>query len=190
VENLDVTTHTMDFLVPHTPEAAARRADLLARAATDPEARGQVDSGRLAEPFWYVDSPLTTTDATRPWPGRPLRGEAPTPVPGVIVPDVPVSVPGRPEVTRLREIAREGLLALAGPGVDLPAMAAALTSAVGEAPHAVHAMERIEPSGILLKSLGAQPREVWLVRPDAHTCAVVRDPAALAAAARRTLQLS
>jgi pentachlorophenol monooxygenase/3-(3-hydroxy-phenyl)propionate hydroxylase len=190
VGNLDVTTHTMDFLVPHTPEAAARRADLLARAATDPEARGQVDSGRLAEPFWYVDSPLTTTDATRPWPGRPLRGEAPTPVPGVIVPDVPVSVPGRPEVTRLREIAREGLLALAGPGVDLPAMAAALTSAVGEAPHAVHAMERIEPSGILLKSLGAQPGEVWLVRPDAHTCAVVRDPAALAAAARRTLQLS
>lgn len=189
VENLEVTTHTMDFLVPHTPEAAAHRADLLARAATDPEARREVDSGRLAEPFWYIDSPLTTTDATRPWPGRPPRGEPAAPVPGVVVPDVPVSVADRPAVTRLREIARDGLLALVGPGADAAAMAAALASAVGDAPHAVHAIERIEPSGILLKALDVQPGEVWLVRPDAHTCAVVREPAALAAAARRALQL-
>lgn len=190
VENLEVTTHTMDFLVPQTPEAAARRAELLARATTDPVAQGEVDSGRLAEPFWYVDSPLTTPDATRPWPGRPERGHPAAPVPGVVVPDVPVSVPGRPDVTRLRQIAREGVLALAGPGVDVPTMAAALASAVGDAPHAVHAIERIEPSGILLSALGVRAGEVWLVRPDAHTCAVVTDPDALAAAARRALQLA
>lgn len=56
-ENLAVTSATMDFLVPHDEPARQRRRDVLDRALTDPAARGQVDSGRLAEPYWYVDSP-------------------------------------------------------------------------------------------------------------------------------------
>ena len=72
-----VTTATMDFLVPPDAERAAHRADVLARAADDPAARAHVDSGRLAEPFWYVDSPLTTPDPTRPFGGRPPRGAVP-----------------------------------------------------------------------------------------------------------------
>ncbi|SNR23681.1 FAD-dependent monooxygenase [Blastococcus mobilis] len=51
LENLEVTGATMRFLVPGTEEDAGRRLDVLERAAHDPAARAQVDSGRLAEPF-------------------------------------------------------------------------------------------------------------------------------------------
>ena len=187
VENLEVTTATMDFLVPHSPEAAARRAELLEAARTDPEARVRVDSGRLAEAFWYVDSPLTTPSPERPWPGRPPRGRAPAPVPGVVLPDVPVSREGRPEVTRLRQLARDGLLALAGPAVDLDAMAEALDLGAGDVPHATVSIDAIEPGGILDSALAVRPGDVWLVRPDAHTAAVVTEARALTAAARRVL---
>ncbi|MGK5555259.1 FAD-dependent monooxygenase, partial [Actinomadura kijaniata] len=74
LENLAVTTATMDFLVPHTDEQRRHRRDVLARAADDPAARALVDSGRLYEPFWYAGSPLTTPDPDRPFAGRPPRG--------------------------------------------------------------------------------------------------------------------
>lgn len=186
-ENLEVTSATMDFLVPHSPEAAARRAALLEAARLDPVARAQVDSGRLAEPFWYLDSPLTTPADDRPWPGRPPRGAAPEPVPGVILPDAPVRLAERPEVTHVRQLARAGLLALAGPAADVTSAREALAAGAGPAPHAVLGLAENEPSGILLDSLKAHPADIWLVRPDAHTCAVVRDPAELVAAARRAL---
>ncbi|MFZ5871689.1 MAG: FAD-dependent monooxygenase, partial [Actinomycetota bacterium] len=109
-ENLDVTSATMDFLVPHTPEAAERRRRVLEAAVTDPAARAEVDSGRLAEPFWYVDSPLTTPARDRPWPGRPERGRAPAPVPGVVLPDGPARDPDDPAVSRVRQLCRSGLL--------------------------------------------------------------------------------
>jgi pentachlorophenol monooxygenase/3-(3-hydroxy-phenyl)propionate hydroxylase len=187
VENLDVTTATMNFLVPHSPDAAARRAELLEAARTDAQARAKVDSGRLAEPFWYVDSPLTTPAPDRTWPGRPPRGAPPEPVPGVILPDAPVELPGRPQVTHVRQLARTGLLALAGPQADLAAVRQALDEGAGTTPHAVLALTESEPGGVLLDSLQAHPADVWLVRPDAHTCAVVRDPGDLAVAARRAL---
>lgn len=185
VENLSVTTATMDFLVPQDDSASRHRQDVLAAARTDPAARAGVDSGRLSEPYWYVDSPLTTPAADRPWPGRPPRGQAPAPVPGVIVPDVPLAGGGH-----LRELCRSGLLAMVGPGVSretLEAMQTALGRSCGTAPHAVVSLARSEPSGILLGVLQSEPEDVWLVRPDAHTAAVVREPAELADAARRAL---
>lgn len=187
VENLEVTTATMDFLVPHSPEARARRAEVLEAARHDVAARAHVDSGRLSEPFWYVDSPLTTPAPDRRWPGRPPRGAPPEPVPGVILPDAPVDPAGQAGITHLRQLARTGLLALAGPRADLAAVRAALSEGAGTAPHAVLALAEVEPSGILLDSLKAHPADIWLVRPDAHTCAVVREPGQLAAAARRAL---
>ncbi len=178
-ENLDVTAATMRFLVPGTAAEAAHRADVLERAGTDAAARAQVDSGRLAEPFWYVASPLTTPDPGRPFTGRPPRGETPPAAPGVLVPDCPVTVPGRPDLTRLRRLAREGLtvlLADGAPDVDAPA---------GRAPVAVHRMADLDPSGALAEILGARPGEIWLLRPDAHVAAVLTDPADLAAALGR-----
>ncbi|SDP16498.1 3-(3-hydroxy-phenyl)propionate hydroxylase [Klenkia soli] len=179
VENLEVTGATMRFLVPATPAEAAHRAEVLERAASDPAARAHVDSGRLAEPFWYVDSPLTTADPRRPPAGRPPRGDVPEPAPGVLAPDCPVTVPARPDLGRLRQLAREGLTVLVGPDVgDLPALDA-------ELPVAVHRIDDLDPSGVLAGALGACADEVWLLRPDAHVAAVLTDPAGLPAALAR-----
>ncbi|MGY1710831.1 FAD-dependent monooxygenase [Geodermatophilus sp. SYSU D00758] len=185
LENLDVTGATMRFLVPGTPEEAAHRLDVLERAAADPAARAQVDSGRLAEPFWYVDSPLTTPDPQRPFPGRPARGEVPAPAPGVLVPDCPVTVAGRPDVVRLRRLAREGVTVLLGD--DVPADAVPPGPPAGGAPVAVHRIGDLDRSGLLAEALGARPGEVWVLRPDAHVAAVLTDPAAVAGAVARSL---
>jgi len=166
-ENLDVTTRTMDFLVPQTEEAWARRRDLLERAVTDPDVLPQVDSGRLAEPFWYVESPLTTPDPTRSPATRPTRGQLPAPGVGVLLPDFPVAG-GR----RLRELARDGLLLLLADGTD-PARVGAEVSAVGSVPVSVCPMADLTPDGTLAAALGARRGDVWVVRPDAHVAAIV-----------------
>ncbi|MFI6094527.1 hypothetical protein ACIA8G_03185 [Lentzea sp. NPDC051213] len=57
LENIAVTSATMDFLVPRTSAAVRRREKAL--ASGDP---ALIDSDRLAEPFWYTGSPLTTPD--------------------------------------------------------------------------------------------------------------------------------
>ncbi|HZG91563.1 MAG TPA: FAD-dependent monooxygenase [Pseudonocardia sp.] len=178
VENLEVTTATMDFLVPQSPVAVAHRKAVLERAAEDPAARGMVDSGRLAEPFWYVDSPLTTPSPDRPFPGRPARGDVPPPVPGVLVPDGPVRVDRE---RRFREVARDGFTLLTGSAADVDAVAAAAAGVA--APVRVLELAAIDVSGALTKALNAQPGEVWLVRPDAHIAAVLDHPTAEAVAA-------
>jgi len=159
VENAAVTTATMDFLVPQDDERRRRRLDVLARAAHDPAVCAQVDSGRLAEPFWYVDSPLTTPDPGRPFAGRPPRGALPPPGPGILLPDV--TVPSG----RLRDLARQGFLLLTTPGVRSPGMRSVEIPVGG--------------------ALGARPGEAWLVRPDAYVAAVLRDPAEAGVALKR-----
>jgi 3-(3-hydroxy-phenyl)propionate hydroxylase len=188
MENLDVTGATMRFLVPQSGAELAHRRDTLERAVRDPAARAQVDSGRLAEPFWYVDSPLTTPNPGRPFPGRPPKGQVPPVVPGVIVPDAPVWLTDRPDVTRLREVARDGLLALVGDGVDPGTVAAGLKAAT-EAPARVLRLAAVDSQGALAAALDVGEREAWLVRPDAHLAAVVAEPQArsVAGAARRAL---
>lgn len=185
-ENLEVTAATMRFLVPHTPAEREHRRRVLERALHDPAARAQVDSGRLAEPFWYVDSPLTTPDPTRPFPGRPPRGAAPAVVPGVLVPDVPVRLADRPEVCRLREVVRDGFLALCGTGVDVAAVARVMAE-VTAAPSRALAVDEIDGEGVLLGALGTRPGETWLVRPDGHLAAVAHGSDQVAVALRRGL---
>ncbi|UYP18602.1 FAD-dependent monooxygenase [Rhodococcus sp. Z13] len=184
-ENLDVTAATMDFLVPQDDEQAARRLGILEAAHTDEQACRLVDSGRLSEPFWYVDSPLTTADPERPFGGRPERGHSPDPVPGVLVPDLPVTVRGRGE-TRLRSIARDGFLLLHGDDVD-PALLRDIALTATSAPLRIHALPEIDHTGLLASVLEAKPHEVWIVRPDAHIAAVVdgSDTGAVFTALRR-----
>jgi len=162
-ENLAVTTATMEFLVPRDATRAAYRREILTRAATDPSAHELVDSGRLAQPFWYVDSPLTTPSPSRPSPGRRPPGCSPAPGPGVLVPDVLVADPVS-GARRLRDVARDGLLVLTA---DLAAARAA-APAVG-APVDVR---ELRPGGIAT-ALGARSGETWILRPDAHVVAVL-----------------
>ena len=198
-ENIAVTTATMDFLVPPDAARARRRAEVLAGAATAPALRAQVDSGRLAEPFWYVDSPLTTPDDARAFTGRPPRGQVPTAGPGVLLPDAPISTPG---ARRARELARDGFLLLAVPErdptgppddgappagtptgrpptggrdrLDLSAVRAVAAATAG--PTRVVLLSEVDPEGLLEAALAARPGEVWIVRPDAHIAAVLTRP--------------
>ncbi|HEY0696551.1 MAG TPA: FAD-dependent monooxygenase, partial [Micromonospora sp.] len=204
-ENLAVTGATMDFLVPRTVAARRHRRTVLERALTDPAALREVDSGRLAEPFWYVDSPLTTPHPTRVFTGRPPKGATPPVVPGVLVPDVPVTVADLPGVSRLREIVRAGILVLttgdaaAAEATAIVAAEAVASTAAGAATyHADHAtrapvralaIPEIDPTGLLTGAFDARPGEAWVIRPDGHLSAVVPadDASALAAAVRRAL---
>ncbi|MEP9362350.1 FAD-dependent monooxygenase [Nocardioides sp. CN2-186] len=132
-ENLAVTTRTMDFLVPQTAEGRAHRLDVLERAVTDPEARAEIDSGRLYAPVRY--------------------GADAHPAVGAILPDHPVGD------SRLRELARRGLLLLATDPVEPPETDLPLTTLV------------LPPD--LADELGVRPGEVWVVRPDAYVAAVM-----------------
>lgn len=187
-ENLAVTSATMDFLVPRDEPARQRRRDVLARALTDPAARDQVDSGRLAEPYWYVDSPLTTPHPERIFPGRPPRGEAPPVVPGVLLPDAPVTVPGQPGVARLRELVRDGVLVLTS---DAAGLLDGAVDAARPAPVRILAIPEIDPTGLLSRALETRAGEALVIRPDGHLAAVVRsdDVAAVSTAVRRALGL-
>lgn len=169
LENIEVTSNTMDFLVPQDDQAMAHRLEVLERAITDPTVREHVDSGRLAEPFWYVESPLTTRNADRPFPGRPPRGHTPPTVPGVILPDVPVQ---HPAAGRLRQLARAGLLLLVSDDVDADAVTIAAQKATS-APVATYPLGTLDPTGTLSRALDSAPGEVWVIRPDAHVAAVV-----------------
>ncbi|HEX5598394.1 MAG TPA: FAD-dependent monooxygenase [Micromonosporaceae bacterium] len=185
-ENLAVTSSTMDFLVPQSEAAQQRRRDMLERARTDPTARTEVDSGRLAEPFWYVDSPLTTPHPSRTFTGRPASGQAPPVVPGVLVPDAPITIAQQPDVTRLREIVRDGILVLT---TGDPRAAEAAVARATPAPVRVLAIADIDPEGLLAEALDTRPGEAWVLRPDGHVAAVVGDAdgPALTAALQRTL---
>jgi 2-polyprenyl-6-methoxyphenol hydroxylase-like FAD-dependent oxidoreductase len=182
LENLEVTTATMDFLVPHTPEQVRHRRDVLEGASVDRAWVSQVDSGRLSEPYWYVASPLTTPDQARPFGGRPARGEVPDPSPGVLVPDVRLR-PGH-GATRLRELVRDGLLLLTGADVD-PDEIGRTASAVAAPVRVLAARDLDDASASVTAVLGIRAGETWLIRPDGHVAAVVTDPAALTEALDR-----
>ncbi|QGK69184.1 pentachlorophenol monooxygenase [Allosaccharopolyspora coralli] len=171
-ENLAVTTATMNFLVPPDEERAQRRTEILESATTEPGARADVDSGRLSEPFWYCVSPLTTPDPRRPAVDRPPRGQVPPAGPGVLLPDVPVRTPDGP--SRLRALARDGFLLLAGAEVETAA--ARRTVAHVDTPVRVLALDEIDPDGTVRDALATAPTELWVVRPDAHVAAVLTDP--------------
>lgn len=73
-ENLRVTGNTMSFLVPRTPAERAHREDVLTRSVADEDARTEIDSGKLATPYSYVDSPLTTSGGELCPDARLMRG--------------------------------------------------------------------------------------------------------------------
>jgi pentachlorophenol monooxygenase/3-(3-hydroxy-phenyl)propionate hydroxylase len=186
-ENIAVTTDTMNFLVPRTGAHRTHRLDVLDRAGRDVAAQAEVNSGRFAEPFWYVESPLTTPDPGRPVTGRPQRGHRPVPAPGVLLPDCSIQ---HPRHRRLRELAREGFVLLHGDEPDRGVSSGVEHDIPG--PVLVAHAGRLDPTGALARSLRLEPGEVWVIRPDAHIAATLHTPerTELAAAAHRAMGLS
>ena len=93
-------------------------------------------------------------------------------------------MPGRPEVTRFRQLAREGLLAVVTTDDDPSVGTGSVTIAMAglRADIRLLVLDSVDPDGIGRAALGARPGEVWLVRPDAHVAAVVTSTEALVAA--------
>jgi 2-polyprenyl-6-methoxyphenol hydroxylase-like FAD-dependent oxidoreductase len=164
LENLRVTNATMQFLVPQDEAARTRRREVLERAVHDANARQLIDSGKLAEPYWYLHSPLTTP--------HPAAAHLPTapgmprpPMPGVLCPDAPCQVPEQPGVTRLRQLFGSGFVALTArrpsplPGISIPATS--------------YALPAIDPTGAVRRTLRATADSVHLVRPDGHLAAIL-----------------
>jgi 3-(3-hydroxy-phenyl)propionate hydroxylase len=177
LENLRVTNATMQFLVPQDETAHTRRREVLEQAVHDTHAQRSIDSGKLAEPYWYLDSPLTT-----PHPSAAHFPTAPgiprPPVPGVLCPDAACRVSTRPRVTRLRHLFGAGFVVLTArgtsplPNTDIPAT--------------IYDLPAIDPTGAARRALRATADSVHLVRPDGHLAAVLpRHDAALTAALRR-----
>ncbi|PWU55500.1 pentachlorophenol monooxygenase [Micromonospora globispora] len=181
LENLEVTGATMDFLVPQNAEQAAWRLSTLERARHDQAARAAVDSGRLAEPFWYAASSLTTPEPTRPFAGRPPKGAAPPPGPGVLLPDHPTTE------GRLRQLCRSGITVLCGEAVDVQEVRVAVQD--GTRPVTVHRLADLHLAAPAVLGLGRD--EVWVVRPDAHLAATlpIAHTEAVEAAVARALAL-
>ncbi len=188
MENLEVTSATMRFLAPQTEEARQERTQRLLAAAADPAVAANVDSGRFAEPFWYVASPLTTSDPARPFAGRPPKGTTPPPAPGILVPDSPVTIEDRASVTRLRELLRDGFTVLLPDASELDAVRAAVPRATAAAVDVI-AADRLGGGSDVIRSLSMRAGEAWIIRPDAYVAAVApaADAGAVAGGLRRAL---
>jgi hypothetical protein len=163
-ENLRITGDTMRFLVPQTDAERAHRVDVLTRAVHDEAASAEIDSGKLAEPFWYTDSPLTTPGQFPPVPTEP--GVARPPVPGVLCPD------GRlDQGMRLRELVGPRFVVLTHWCLWLPADAWERDLA-GQPVRLDQ-----EEDDDLATALRLSPRSLAVVRPDGHIAAVLRERA-------------
>jgi 2-polyprenyl-6-methoxyphenol hydroxylase-like FAD-dependent oxidoreductase len=171
LENLEVTSATMRFLVPQTDADRQRRTQLLERAAAgSAEAIAEVDSGRLYEPFWYVDSPLTTRAPGRVLHGRPERGQPVDPVPGTVLPDQEVegSLEESEPHARLRQQIHRSFTVLSD-NPDEVKLPKGLPVAVAE-------LAKVDPHASLRRALDLGERPVHLViRPDGHIAAIIED---------------
>lgn len=169
-ENLRVTGETMRFLVPHNDADARRRRETLQRAVTDTAAQSEIDSGKLAEPYWYPESPLTTPAPTAETiPEQPGRYRPP--VPGVLCPDGPCQVAEHPEVNRLRQLFGPGFTVLTATPSQGRVVAEAATDL--PVPVSTYALSEIDTTGELAWNLQNDGETIHIIRPDAHLCAVL-----------------
>jgi 2-polyprenyl-6-methoxyphenol hydroxylase-like FAD-dependent oxidoreductase len=170
LENLRVTGATMRFLAPRTDEEWERRRRLLERAVTDPDAVEQVDSGKLAEPFWYLESPLTTpTPGVADFPRRP--GAVRPPIAGVLCPDGPCE-PDVRGVHRLRQLFGTGFVVLST-GAEVHARLAEACGTWTGPPAQAYSLDEIDRAGVVSEALRAQPGRAHVVRPDGYLAAVI-----------------
>jgi 2-polyprenyl-6-methoxyphenol hydroxylase-like FAD-dependent oxidoreductase len=176
VENLEVTDRTMRFMVPHGPLQRVARNALLRGSLRVPALRRWVNSGRLAQPFAYLDSPLVAPPPAQPAEGLAAHGE--------VAPDFacePVGATSSP-ISRLRDGIGDGFLVLlAGlnPSVQAGASVAVRAARTAyPAPVSVAAVGLDRPlrdvmvlratgAGALQPYVAAGPR-AWLIRPDGH----------------------
>jgi 2-polyprenyl-6-methoxyphenol hydroxylase-like FAD-dependent oxidoreductase len=180
-ENLRVTGATMRWMAPPGRARRALRDAVLRGSVRSSLLRRRVDGGRLSEPHTYLASPVVARD------GAPRRG----PQLGALAPDAPLRRPGGGGETRVRALARDGLLALhvsrdpadaqafaarvGGVRLAAPTTVVAALPPRGRAapvPAPVRVLE--DPTGALHEAYGGGGH-LWLIRPDGHVAAARAD---------------
>ncbi|GAA2965194.1 FAD-dependent monooxygenase [Actinokineospora diospyrosa] len=174
-ENLRVTSTTMRFLCPADDEEWERRREVLERSVTDPSASAEIDSGKLSEPFWYLESPLTSRASAEEIAAFPTEpGVQRPPLPGVLCPDL-----GFPDGSRLRDHLGVRFTLL----VETATADTAVESAVDPAEPGYQLKVVVLPQG--QTSVAVPAGGGVLVRPDGFIAAVLPPGASLEDALRR-----
>ncbi|MFI8828467.1 FAD-dependent monooxygenase [Streptomyces sp. NPDC053431] len=188
-ENLRVTEATIRFMVPPSRMRRLARSTILALSHRLSGARDRVNSGRMAEPYVYADSPLVQSAADEPLLGAFAR-------------DGIVDADGRR--TRLRQLLGDGFVALCfapdtATAADLVAEVRAhaaepsvrtvavlpMTAPAGPLPSGVAVVRTADAE--LLAAYGAATGRWWLARPDGHLAARGRTGAEFTAALHRAV---
>jgi 3-(3-hydroxy-phenyl)propionate hydroxylase len=173
-ENLAVTDASMRFMVPHGPLRRLVRDSILRGSVRIAALRRRVNSGRLAQPFVYAESPIVTPGSDDP--RLPAHGD--------VAPDARCRMlapsPGTP-VERLRDLFGSSFVALlvCGEGSALASPAAVRAARLAwPAPCRIVVVGSPVPlgpataledheDGIARRYAAAGPR-AWLIRPDGH----------------------
>jgi 3-(3-hydroxy-phenyl)propionate hydroxylase len=156
-ENLRITEATIRFMVPPSPARRWLRNVLLTLAVPLKAVRRHVNSGRMAEPYVYQDSPI-------------VQSRERNPVLGTFAPDGMVRYRGKS--VRLRTLFGAGFVLLrflpdAGSG-DRPDTgdAARLRTVPTAVPVAF--LDVVPEDGALRRAYHAQDGDWFLIRPDGH----------------------
>lgn len=173
LENLAVTDASMKFMVPRGRLRRLLRNAILRGSLRMPRLRRLVNSGRLAQPFSYSDSPIVVAD----------ERDARIPAMGGVAPDAPCRSPDAGTVTRLREVFGSSFVALLVGNSSREAAAAAIRASrlAWPAPCRIVAIGPDGPlagvtvlddsEGEIRRAYGEAGSSAYLVRPDGHLAA-------------------
>jgi 3-(3-hydroxy-phenyl)propionate hydroxylase len=177
-ENLRVTEATIRFMVPPNLPRRLVRGLVLWLSHPFRAIRRHVNSGRMAEPFVYTDSPIVAPASQHPLLGR-------------LAPDGWVEVAGRRQ--RLRRLFGQEFVALCFGVLMEPAISDLPVRYVVVLPepvdHAGQAVVAVDRSGRLAAEYRMTTPGWLLVRPDGHIAAASDRPEDLAGALRRSAYL-
>jgi 3-(3-hydroxy-phenyl)propionate hydroxylase len=175
VENLAISDASMRFMVPRGRLRRLLRNAILRGSLRLPRLRRLVNSGRLAQPFSYADSPIVVAE-TR---------ERRIPPIGAVAPDAPCRPLGEATATRLRELFGSGFVALlvgesgrSAASVAIRASrlawpAACQIVAVGPDGPLAGVTVLADEEGEVRRAYGGAGPSAFLVRPDGHLAAWV-----------------
>lgn len=178
LENLAVTDASMRFMVPRGRIRRWLRNLILSGSLRMPRLRRLVNSGRLAQPFTYAESPIVIADERSP--GLPPMGS--------VAPDAACATPGEGGATRLRELFGGGFVALLLTNQPREAAAAAVRAsrlawpapceivAVGPDGSLAGVAVLSDPEGEINRAYGAAGPSAFLIRPDGHIAARIPLP--------------
>ncbi len=167
-ENIGHSTCSTDFITPKSPISRAFRDAVLDLAETCPFARRLVNSGRLSTPTTYVESSLNTPDTD------PFTGQM---IPGAPCADAPITTDGR-HGWLLNRLGNHFVGLYFPPAEGMAADTARAFAALADAPVPVETIvvgrDLVDARGLLGQRYDGKPGTYYLIRPDQHVCARMR----------------